>query len=95
MLDPCGGILDSSDLILSASRGPPHERPLETPLETPLERLLCKGLRETTLPAWSLAVYRNRVYTNRVKVEEMSPARESAIDAALRPVRRCSVYLLY
>ena len=91
MLDACGGILDSSDLILSASWGPPHERPLETPLE----RLLCKGLRETTLPAWSLAVYRNRVYTNRVKVEEMSPARESAIDAALRPVRRCSVYLLY
>ena len=91
MLDACGGILDSSDLILSASRGPPHERPLETPLE----RLLCKGLRETTVPAWSLAVYRNRVYTNRVKVEEMAPERESAIDAALRPVRRCSVYLLY
>ena len=84
MLDACGGILDYSDLILSASRG-----------ETPLERLLCKGLRETTLPTWSLAVYRNRVYTNRVKVEEMAPERESAIDAALRPVRRCSVYLLY
>ena len=59
-----------------------------------LDKMLCKGLRDTLLPSWVLAVHRRHLYVSSVKTESMYPDCESEIDATLRPLRRALYSLL-
>jgi hypothetical protein len=59
-----------------------------------LETLLCQGLRDSRLPSWSLAAHRNRVHMCGLKVEDVSPGRESEIDITLRPIRAAMYSLI-
>jgi len=63
-------------------------------LQLTLDALLSAGLRETRMPGWVLAVHRNRIHINSIKVEDMTLGRQSEIDLTLRPIRRAMYGLI-
>ena len=63
-------------------------------VEPQLDALLLKGLQDTNLPGWVLAVHRRRIYVSSVKTESIFPDAESEVDLVLRPLRRAMYSLL-